>query len=495
MDERPCMNILKTFLTTSFLAVPLSFDAHADLVSEVGISISVEKTNTFLQELSGDFRVESEEIDFEGGGILGEVKKTGASISLDSAIDFELDGGDRVSAQIIFNELILSIQGFEYEDITIIKRSGVTARVKTKIRCSDLFISLKNWNGLMSVSMEYQDGDLLLRKEGGVFELEGKDLDLDFSNCVAPRGVDILFKDKILDWIKSAEGKNMLFEQALTYGQEFVDQNWKEIKKEELSFELFDRTLSLDLMSIDFFKGHLEAKGELRVLDDQKDYKITLKDQDFERAGEISTIILPKELFSKMVPDLMKSTPFSFNLKRSEIPGVDMLFNSRFIQFFVWSDLLNFKKSVDFNAGISLFTKKAQLKNSRRTGFSYYVKGSHKVDMDLLNSNGHPFPYLDFSGSVKTNVDLDLNDEGVSFKINKPSLSAGRSWDAKMFDWRKSRPGGKPWMRMITPRIGKALDQTEFKYSWEDMGLDGFIDNVEMEHLNEVVLLNVGLKK
>ena len=89
LDERVCMNRLSTFLITAFLlTLSFSFGAQADLVTEVGISISTEKTNTFLNELSGDFKVENEEIDFKGGGILGEVKKTGADISLDSSVKF-----------------------------------------------------------------------------------------------------------------------------------------------------------------------------------------------------------------------------------------------------------------------------------------------------------------------------------------------------------------------------------------------------------------------
>ncbi len=114
--------------------------------------------------------------------------------------------------------------------------------------------------------------------------------------------------------------------------------------------------------------------------------------------------------------------------------------------------------------------------------------------MSLLNSNNHPFPYIDFNGRAHAMLSVSLNENGIDFQIKKPEMTAQSEWSVLMSSWRKSKVGGKPWMSMITPRVNKALDQTKFNYSWSDMGLGDLVEDVDLiEHLN-FYQLNFDLK-
>ncbi len=473
----------------------LSWNSFGALSSEIGVSISIEKTNTLLKEVSGEFLVEDKEIDFGGGGFFDQIQKSRASISLDSVINFELDGFDRASAEIEFRDLTLLLEDFYYENITIVKRSGVRAKVKTIIRCTSLPISLKNWGGAMSTAIAFDGETLNLSKDKGVFELTGDDIGIDLSNCKAPKGVEHVFKDEIKNWVKSVDGKKILFEEALSYGQTFLNENWEKIKNEELEFDLLGTIVKFEVEDINFYETYLQLKGSVNAENNEKDYKLLLEDGALESFKDKAGVLLPKNFFSKLVPDVIKESSLSFEMYRADIPGVDFLFNSRFIQFFVWSDLLNFRKNSNFKTDIAISKANVGLSRTRRNGFSYNLNGRHDIVMSFLNSNGAEFPYMNFYGGLKGSIDLDLTDEGFSLVVNNPDVSAKRSWHPLMKSWRKSKPMGKPWMSMIVPRVEKAFKGMKFGYTWKDLGISDYIEAVSLEESNKGFFLNVELKE
>ncbi|MGH1468155.1 MAG: hypothetical protein ACRBBP_04640 [Bdellovibrionales bacterium] len=484
---------MQKLLFLLFLA--FSVNTFGALSSEIGVSISIDKTNTLLKELSGDFTVEDEEIEFGGGGFFDEIQKRRVSLSLDSLINFELDGFDRASAEINFKKLTLLLEGFYYENITVVKRSGVRARVKTIIKCESLPIILENWKGHMSTSIAFDGKTLNLNKDKGVFDLDGGDISIDFSSCTGPKGVDLIFKDEIKEWINSAEGKELLFEQAISYGQEFLNENWERIKENDLKFDLLGTEVSLIVEDIEFFENYLQVKGSVKAENNKKDYKLLLEKGAFESFTDEAGILLPKEFFSKLVPDIIKESSLSFQMYRADIPGVDFLFNSRFIQFFVWSDLLNFRKDSNFKTDIAITDTKVHLVKTRGSGFSYNLNGRHDIEMSFLNSRGTEYPYMNFYGGLKGSIDLDLNNEGFSFVVKNPDVSAKRSWSPLMTKWRKSKPMGKPWMSMIMPRVENAFKGMEFNYTWKDLGISDYIQAVSMKETQKAFFLNVELKE
>lgn len=478
----------------TLLVLLSSSEAFADLSAEVGISISNEKINNFLKELPSNLKVEDKEIMFDGGSLFKELKKSRAAISIDAEINIQLEGDNRASADVNFKDFELSLENFYYQNITTLRRSGIRAKVKTTISCSVLYISLKDWAGTLISPVHFDGKTLKLNKEDGEFELSGSDISIDLSQCKAPKGVDVIFKLEIIEWLKSKEGRDLLFEQALIYGQQFIDDNWEKIKKEDMSFELLGNKFAVDLSEIVFFKDHIQAKGFLNVVDKNKNYFLKLEEGAVSKLRTEAGIILPKEFFSKLIPEIIAKSQLAFEMQRAEIPGVDFLFNSRFIQFFVWSDLLNFRKDANFKARISLQKAKLNLVSNLQEGFSYGFAGNHSVDMTFLNRSGYHFPYMMFTGAVRGDLNLKLTNEGFAIKINETDLSAKSSWHSFMKFWRKSKTKGKPWMKMILPRVTKAFKGKVFEYSWAEIGLGGFIEGVEIEHLQESVILNVGLK-
>ncbi len=487
------MRVLKPKILFFLALVLLPLRSFADLSSEIGVLVSNEKINDFLSGISGDFNVKDKEITFSGGGVFKEIKKSRALISLDAEISLELEESSRILASVKFREFRFSLEDFYYKNITNIRRSGIRARVKTEISCPVLSVVLKNWSGTLSTGVSFDGETLRLEKENGEMDLKGSEIDIDLSSCKAPKGVSLLFKKEIIKWINSSEGQDLLFKQSVSFGQKVADKSWDKIKKEALSFELLNRNVEVELKEIKFLKAHIEAKGILKILDEKKDYLLKLEESDIKNIRTEAGAVLPKGFFSKLVPEVISGARLSFLIERDEIPGVDFLFNSRLVQFFVWSDLLNFKKNTNFKARISLKDADLSLSKKATNGFSYDFSGGHSVDMTFLNSNRYEFPYMVFKGQIKGAFDLSLTDEGFSIKVNNPSLGAKSGWHSFMKFWRKSKTKGKPWMGVIIPRVEKAFKGKSFDYSWEQMGLGSFIEGVSLEHLKSSTVLNIGL--
>jgi hypothetical protein len=49
-------------------------------------------------------------------------------------------------------------------------------------------------------------------------------------------------------------------------------------------------------------------------------------------------------------------------------------------------------------------------------------------------------------------------------------------------------------MRILTPRIRTAIEETEFEFSWEDLGLDEYIQSANLYQSESSVFLSLNLK-
>jgi hypothetical protein len=375
----------------------------------------------------------------------------------------------------------MTFENFSYESVTVIRRSGVRAKVKTKISCPILNIKLKNWSGFVESTLSYENHRLLISKEGSVFNLEGSEMQTDLSGCQAPIGANLLFKDEIKKWIASDEGEGFLVSEAINFGQEFIDDEWEKIKEKDLKINLLGNEIRIEVADLKFFEDHIKSLGLVTSKSEKTEYTLLLPEGALEREFEKPVVITPKSFFSKLVPDFVKEASINLNFTRSDIPGVDFLFGSRFIQFFVWSDLLNFKKSADFKAELSILESDVELKNLSEQGFVYDVNGRHNVLMSFLNSKGSGFPYMNFNGGLKAKLIFNLNSDGLGVQLSKPKITAKSSWHPLMSKWRKSKPSGKPWMGVILPRVEDGLSDTDLSYSWDQLGVGGLFQNVRIK--------------
>ena len=466
--------------------------AQAELSSEFGLSLSKTSLNKFLKQISGDFNIVNEEVDLGEEGVLKDIKYRSAKFSLDADLDFAFADKNILEAQALVKSAELKFEDFKYVNVTVVNRSGVRAIVTTRVTCPVLKIKLKNWESNMRTPLEFSKGRLMLNQAGGVFEITGDDLSVDLSTCSGPKGADIVFKETLLDWIRSRQGNETVFGAVLDYGQEFIDEELEKLKK-SLDLSILNKKIALDVESISFANDKVEIIGLLSTESKKNDYRLLVNQADFEKVKTEADMIFPKSFFSQFFPDFFKEASLSMELTRAEIPGVDILFKSRIIQFFVWRDLLNFKKKSNFSVKADFKTEALDLVSSEKS-FKYVFRGDHSIGMDFLNEKGAHFPYMNFSGALSTDLDLSVGVKGLSIKLSKPFLTAGARWHEDMRSWRKSKTKKKPNMRILTPRIKDALEGTEFDFSWDDLGLGKQIENAELYHSETSSFLSLKLK-
>jgi hypothetical protein len=485
------MSIKNLKVISVFALLFFVFSAEADLISEFGLSLSKKSVNKFLSQISGEFKIENEPIELGKEGILKDLNYSSSKLFLDAYLDFKFAEGASLHASAEVKSVGIKLKDFNYTEVTIIKETGINARVTTKINCTELVIELNEWDVDLSSPIKFQEGRLILDRAHGALDPRGSNVKVDLSKCVAPKGVDIVLKDLVLEWIASEEGNSVLFGAVLDYGQEFIDVEFDKLVN-SLNLDILDKRIDLVFETVSFLKDKVEVIGLLTAQSEENSYTLSLNRSDFDKAKTGADVLLPKLFFSKLFPDFMKEVMVKLELKRADVPQVDFLFNSRFIQFFVWRDLLNFKKASDFSALVEVDTKNLVLMSSG-SNFKYQLRGNYKIDMDFLNSRGTHYPYMDFSGQMAADLDLSFTDAGVSIGISNTNLSARADWDDEMSSWRKSRPNGKPWMSIIVPRIKDALKSTNFSYSWSDLGLGDYIQKAKLYHTDKSTLIGVSL--
>lgn len=481
------LSILLTFVFTLLFAPPLK----ADLISEFGLSLSKTSVNKFLSQISGEFKVNDEDVELGKEGILKDLDYSSSKLFLDADLDFRFADQNALMATADIRSVGIKLKDFNYTEITIIKRTGVNARVTTKISCKELVIELKDWDVDLVSPVKFGAGRFVLGRSQGSLSPTGREVEVDLSKCTAPKGVDLVLKKLVLEWIASAEGNKILFGAVLDYGQTFMDTEFEKLKN-SLNLDILDKRIDLFFETVSFLKDKVEILGLLKAESKKNDYSLSLNQSDFEKAKTGADVLLPKDFFLKLFPDFMKEVMVNLELKRADVPQVDSLFGSRFVQFFVWRDLLNFKKSSDFVANVEIDTQKLELV-SLGSNFTYKLGGSHKIDMDFLNSKGTRYPYIDFTGSMSADLNLDFTDNGISVGITNPDLSAQAGWDEDMKSWRKSKPNGKPWMSVIIPQIKNALKKTTYTYSWSDLGLGEYIQKARLYQSDRTTFVGVSL--
>jgi|GEM_PF-4133641 len=478
-------------ITTALIILLSASFAQADLVSEFGVSLSKNSLNNFLSQISGDFKIEDESIELEKEGILKDLNYSSSKLFLDANLEFLFTNEDVLAAHAAVKTAGIKLKDFSYTQVTEVNETGLKAKVTTKMECSEISVAVEDWAVALTAPVVFKDGRIELDRTSGNLNTLGDAVRIDLSKCDAPKGIEIVLNKMILEWIKSSDGNEVLFGAVLNYGQDFIDSEFERLKN-ILNLEILDKKIDIVFEAVSFLKDKIEVVGLLTAESEKNDYLLTMRRADFDKVETSADVILPKEFFTKMFPDFMKEASVNFELTRADVPDVDVLFNNRFLQFFVWGDLLNFKKSSDFAAGIQLNAQELVL-DSMGENLKYKLKGVHQIDMDFLNSRGTHYPYINFSGKMAADLNLSFTDNGVSIEITNPDLRVRSRWDEQMSTWRKSKAKGKPWMSVITPRIEKAFDKTKFDYSWKDFGLGDYIQKAHLYQSDRSMIIGVSL--
>ena len=466
----------------------ISLPAFADLKTETYVFLKPEKVDQLISTLVPE-KLDIKDVEFDLGDFdgLDGMEFSNPILSLTLAPTVKSNQNGELVGNLILETGSLRLKDFKYREIRYIDEGIVKARVNINVDCSELVLGFKNSVGFFEATPRVVDGKLQLPEEDRGFSFESNELDVDLSNCVAPRNIEGLFVETLEEWLNSEDGQSLVEKKAFLALEDYVN----ELIETELSGPVFlNNEFSVNFKSLDFIEGVWRIGTSLSVKH-EKTLDVKYGEAPLPDRSNKNQIVLPKSALSLFVPQLFESINLPINVVRSQITGVGRLFNSRLIQFFAWSDLMNFKKNVNFDLDIFFFNNKLRYLGQQNGQIYYRLKNNHWMDMNFLGGD-QKFPYMQLLGD--TDAQIGLKFEGSVLKMQFLDIGADTSanFHPKMKNWRRTRTRGKPSLSLILPSVLNGLEGFEYDYDLNTLLGDqsNLIQNIELIQSEESLNLS-----
>lgn len=470
--DRELMKALYFFYFFTFIYSP---QAYSDLVTDFSLQIEHDKVNKILeQHLPEIISVKDSVFDLDEMVGLENMSFSEIKASLDLKTKIRVENSGLINAQFFSETVRLNLKNFDYLEYRYIDQGSIKAKVRVKVRCSTLPIQIKNLVGQAYAKASMKDSLINLKTVNKGFLASIGDITVDLKKCQAPKNIEPLFVEALRDWLESKEGQSLLYEEVIgftiPYVDELVSENFKDIK-------ILNESISLKNLSADFTDFGVSLKGKLSLLNYGR-YRLEFSKDNDLRTNQNNSLVFPTGFLEKFVPIVFQSMKIPLSFSRENIPGIDLLFN-RFVQTFVWGDLLKIKKNTNFVLDINLFDNKAAKLSVSDSALRYQISNRHWINMDFTAGTA-VFPYMHFIGNTSSIIDLNFANDNVKLKLTDVRARTESYWNRKMNTWRKSKVGGKPVLSIVLPQAVKGLEGLEYDFSINELIKMNLVDNVRL---------------
>lgn len=169
-------------------------------------------------------------------------------------------------------------------------------------------------------------------------------------------------------------------------------------------------------------KGILEV-AFTRITEDTR--KVLKLDGESAAVSSSASLRLPKDFINVVLSEAYKGNTWLHQISSSKLPGFSTIMGSRFVQFFIWPELMNYSKSAKFM--FDLYSDKdVQITGN---GLQYSVKASMYAKMQAPKSGSY-IPFMNFSLPFASKVTLKLDDGKVQAKFVNPTLGMTGTYDS-----------------------------------------------------------------
>lgn len=137
-----------------------------------------------------------------------------------------------------------------------------------------------------------------------------------------------------------------------------------------------------------------------------------------------SGFVMPKNSLQSILNYMYSNGELQYRLQSSGIPAFQSLMNSRFFQFFIWPDLMNFATSTGFYFDLAS-ERVPQVSNGQMldSGGSVYDFTMPMVAHQWApDSKGNYLPYVDFTTPVTGQLSAQISDGTLSLQLKSNDL-------------------------------------------------------------------------
>ena len=245
--------------------------------------------------------------------------------------------------------------------------------------------------------------------------------------------------DIALDWLHSPEGEVEILK---FLNEEIIASFWKSLKK-GLEIDFLGRKIYIALLNLQVIEEETKVNLMIRWPKENK-FFLNLKEPETD-----ANFAIKSEDFQDVLKSWVSGGCFDLAFKRNEISGINKLFENRFYQFFVWSDLINFNTKASFNLKIKICVNSIEVVKVSSGEIKFKHNSNVYIQMNFLGSGDKELPYMLFWSKADGHMNLRTTNDGLKFNLSESKFNFKYKYHSEMTKWRKSKPTGGPALGTI----------------------------------------------
>ncbi len=188
--------------------------------------------------------------------------------------------------------------------------------------------------------------------------------------------------------------------------------------------------------------GLIRVGGELAIskLGAQQGGGMLVRSYDTSALSQVreSGFVMPKDTLQKIVGYMYSNGELQYRTQSKEVESFQTLMKSRFLQFFVWPDLMSFAKSTLFYFDVTT-SAEPQLSNGTMLtggGSAYDFSGPLLVHQWAPGGKTY-LPYVDFKSALRGQIFATLKDGDLRLQTRLNKLKLKAVFRAEFSLWRR----------------------------------------------------------
>lgn len=356
---------------------------------------------------------------------------------------FEILDDGQVRLDVKIKDIEFKVTHFDAKYKLVQNQGSLRVNVYTSITCDELKIRGAKDVGIEAFGSIKGDRPWV----GDINFVAEPDFIIDAQNCEAPGNYQDKLSEIAIKWLVSDEGQTQIINLV---NREVIQSYWDDFKK-GLEFSFLGRKIYISLIDLKV-GSRVQARTQIRwpykeqiLLNTHYPNQENILTYTISDLKKILKLWIPKECFQ-------------IAYSRSEIPGANDLFESRFMQFLAWRDLMSFPTDVDFKLHVAICIDNLDINHALTNGVKFNHKAILLVQLNLVINNKE-LPYVVAYGSGQGELSVVSTQNGVGLHLEKSKFEMQSRFHSQMKKWRGDKKySGEPSMSMIFPRVVSALE-------------------------------------
>jgi len=348
--------------------------------------------------------------------------------------------GVQASAQNISAKI--AINGLNIDQVIVREINGNQIRIRVQAQCQPFQIQIQSFSVVAQAAFVKQGNAWSPQLSSVQLQIPSPSWTVSPIACQGPQGLDQSIMKLIQDSLSNPASlqevlKNWLAPQI----NQLWKANWDSLLAENW------QSLKIKSMSEPMIKGFF-LRGQIETL---KNTQVFLSNQLEMPENTLSPqLLLSTEGFTALAEDNLKNFSVqNFNLQ--QVPGFQKVMNNRFIQLFVWPDLLHFSRKTPFYLSTVPETTQMSLqsKGSGIWDLTMQTKGFVQVDR-----KGKSWKYLHWGIGMTAQLQTQVKDSKLQFTTTNSHSNLNWNFDE---DYVKAFRPSSRISSSVLQEAGKAL--------------------------------------